>query len=40
MALTVHNLHYYRQWMERIRGAISVGNLENFVKESPGSCGE
>src|SRR3990172_3483341 len=24
MALTVHNLHYYRQWMERIRGAISV----------------
>jgi queuine tRNA-ribosyltransferase len=40
MALTVHNLHYYRQWMERIRGAISVGNLENFVKESPGSGGE
>ncbi|HEU5359687.1 MAG TPA: tRNA guanosine(34) transglycosylase Tgt [Candidatus Deferrimicrobiaceae bacterium] len=36
MALTVHNLHYYRQWMERIRAAISVGNLSEFVKESPG----
>ncbi|MGZ9250567.1 MAG: tRNA guanosine(34) transglycosylase Tgt [Candidatus Deferrimicrobiaceae bacterium] len=40
MALTVHNLHYYRQWMERIREAISVGNLEHFMKESPGSGGE
>jgi queuine tRNA-ribosyltransferase len=40
MALTVHNLHYYRRWMERIRGAISVGNLEDFMKESPGSGGE
>lgn len=40
MALTVHNLHYYRRWMERIREAISVGNLEYFMKESPGSSGE
>jgi queuine tRNA-ribosyltransferase len=40
MALTVHNLHYYRQWMERIREAISVGNFGNYVKESPGSGGE
>ena len=40
MALTVHNLHYYRQWMERIREAISIGNFGNFVKESPGSGGE
>jgi queuine tRNA-ribosyltransferase len=40
MALTVHNLHYYRRWMERIREAISVGNLERFMKESPGSGGE
>ncbi len=40
MALTVHNLHYYRMWMERIREAISVGNLEHFMKESPDSGGE
>jgi len=40
MALTVHNLHYYRQWMERIREAISIGNFGNFMKESPGSGGE
>ena len=40
MALTVHNLHYYRRWMERIREAISVGNLEHFMKESAGSRGE
>ncbi len=36
-ALTVHNLHFYSRWMDRIRKAISVGNLENFMKESPGS---
>jgi queuine tRNA-ribosyltransferase len=40
MALTVHNLHYYRRWMERMREAISVGNLEHFMKESPGSSDE
>ena len=40
MALTVHNLHFYRQWMERIREAISIGNLADFVQESPGSSGE
>jgi len=40
MALTVHNLHFYRQWMERIREAISIGNLMDFVQESPGSRGE
>jgi queuine tRNA-ribosyltransferase len=39
MALTVHNLHYYRKWMERIREAISIGNLADFVQESPGSSG-
>jgi queuine tRNA-ribosyltransferase len=37
MALTVHNLHYYRKWMERIREAILIGNFGNFVKESPDS---
>ncbi len=37
MALTVHNLTHYRRWMERIREAISVGNLTNFMKESLGS---
>jgi len=40
MALTVHNLHFYRQWMERIREAISNGNLADFMQESPGSSGE
>ncbi|MDH3237152.1 MAG: tRNA guanosine(34) transglycosylase Tgt [Deltaproteobacteria bacterium] len=40
MALTVHNLHFYRQWMERIREAISIGYLADFVKESPGLRGE
>jgi queuine tRNA-ribosyltransferase len=40
MALTVHNLHFYRQWMERIREAISNGNLADFMKESPGLRGE
>ncbi|MGB3399696.1 MAG: tRNA guanosine(34) transglycosylase Tgt, partial [Candidatus Deferrimicrobiaceae bacterium] len=40
MALTVHNLHFYRQWMERIREAISIGYLADFVQESPGSRGE
>ena len=40
MALTVHNLHFYRQWMERIREAISIGYLADFVQESPGSGGE
>ncbi len=40
VALTVHNLHFYGRWMERIRKAISVGNLENFMKESPGSGNE
>lgn len=40
MALTVHNLHFYRQWMERIREAISIGNLADFMQESPGSRGE
>ncbi len=40
MALTVHNLHYYRNWMERIREAISVGNFGDFMKESPGSVDE
>ena len=40
MALTVHNLHFYRQWMERIRAAISVGNLAEFMKESAGSLAE
>jgi len=37
MAMTVHNLHYYARWMERIREAISVGNFPEFVKESAGS---
>lgn len=40
MALTTHNLYYYRRLMERIREAISVGNFINIVKESPGSRGE
>jgi len=40
MALTVHNLHFYRQWMESIREAISNGNLADFMQESPGSSGE
>lgn len=40
MALTVHNLHFYRQWMKRIREAISIGNLMDFMQESPGSRGE
>jgi queuine tRNA-ribosyltransferase len=40
MALTVHNLHFYRQWMERIREAISNGNLADIMQESPGSSGE
>jgi queuine tRNA-ribosyltransferase len=37
MLLTVHNLHFYARWMERIRQAILVGNFGEFVKESPGS---
>lgn len=40
MAMTVHNLHYYRRWMERIREAISVGNLTDSMKELPGSGGQ
>jgi queuine tRNA-ribosyltransferase len=40
MALTTHNLHHYKRWMERIREAISVGNFGKIVKESPGSRGE
>jgi queuine tRNA-ribosyltransferase len=32
--LTVHNLHFYGRWMERIRQALLVGNFEGFVKES------
>jgi queuine tRNA-ribosyltransferase len=40
MAMTVHNLHFYSRWMERIRAAISVGNLTDSVKESPDSGGE
>ncbi len=37
MLLTVHNLHFYGRWMERIRKAILVGNFREFMKESPGS---
>jgi queuine tRNA-ribosyltransferase len=37
MLLTVHNLHFYARWMERIRGAILVGNFGEFMKESLGS---
>jgi len=37
MLLTVHNLHFYARWMERIRQAILVGNFGEFVKESLGS---
>lgn len=37
MLLTAHNLHFYGRWMERIRGAIRVGNFGEFMKESPGS---
>ncbi len=40
MALTVHNLHFYRRWMQRIREGISVGNLADFVQELPGLGGE
>jgi queuine tRNA-ribosyltransferase len=32
--LTVHNLHYYANWMARIRDSIVRGNLAQFVKES------
>ena len=37
MLLTVHNLHFYARWMERIRQAILVGNFGEFMKESHGS---
>ncbi len=37
MALTAHNLHFYARWMERIRRAISDGNLREIMKKSPGS---
>jgi queuine tRNA-ribosyltransferase len=37
MLMTVHNLHFYARWMERIRRAILVGNFGEFVKESLGS---
>ncbi len=32
--LTVHNLHFYGRWMERIRQALLVGNFGEIVKES------
>ncbi|MBM2828819.1 MAG: Tgt [Actinobacteria bacterium] len=38
MLLTVHNLHFYATWMERIRQAIRVGNFGEFMKESLGSA--
>ena len=38
MLLTVHNLHFYARWMDRIRQAIMVGNFGDFVKESLGSA--
>ncbi len=34
MLLTVHNLHFYARWMERMRQAILVGNFSAIVKES------
>ena len=37
MALTTHNLHFYARWMAGIRKAISVGNLSEIMKKSPGS---
>jgi queuine tRNA-ribosyltransferase len=37
MLLTVHNLHFYARWMEKIRQAIWVGNFGGFMKESLGS---
>jgi queuine tRNA-ribosyltransferase len=40
MLLTVHNLHFYARWMEKIREAIWVGNFGGFMKESLGSGNE
>ncbi|MBI5574759.1 MAG: tRNA guanosine(34) transglycosylase Tgt [Deltaproteobacteria bacterium] len=37
MLLTVHNLHFYSMWMDKIREAIRVGNFGEFMKESLGS---
>ena len=34
MLLTVHNLHFYARWMERIRRGILVGNFRETMKES------
>lgn len=34
MLLTVHNLHFYARWMERIHRSILIGNFEETVKES------
>ncbi len=34
MAMTVHNLHFFARWMERIRSSIRDGNLSDFVKQS------
>ena len=29
--LTLHNLHYYQELMDGIRGAIEAGQLDEFV---------
>ncbi len=33
MLLTWHNLHYYQELMQGLRGAIATGNLDDFVAE-------
>jgi len=33
MLLTWHNLHYYQEVMQGLRGAIEVGALDKFVAD-------
>ena len=33
MLLTWHNLHYYQELMQGLRGAIAAGTLERFIDD-------